>query len=151
MDGRRSKAWGRGAWGLALVLGVLAWAGSAAYGQAGRGPAVRWVGQDGKDFVGPHNRMEPSDVQDVHIAIAGLEVVISAADRALAWTEALSNYVKCSVGTSTDCPTAMVSAATYSVVAGITNGIALASEATIAGLLELRTREEVQRLRGVAI
>lgn len=42
--------------------------------QAGRGgPSARWIGQDGKDFVGPHNRVEPSDVQDVHIAIAGLD------------------------------------------------------------------------------
>ncbi|OJW08809.1 MAG: hypothetical protein BGO49_08360 [Planctomycetales bacterium 71-10] len=45
-----------------------------AIAQAGRGgPSARWIGQDGKDFVGPHNRVEPSDVQDVHIALAGLD------------------------------------------------------------------------------
>ncbi|WP_165243624.1 hypothetical protein [Paludisphaera soli] len=57
-----------------IVLGLGLLAGEAVGQVAGRGtPAVRWVGQDGKDFVGPHNRVEPSDVQDVHIAIAGLD------------------------------------------------------------------------------
>lgn len=57
--------------GFALASGLMC--GEAA-AQAGRGtPTARWIGQDGKDFVGPHNRVEPSDVQDVHIAIAGLD------------------------------------------------------------------------------
>lgn len=69
MDGRRAAV---GV--IALGLGLAAAGG--AFGQAGAGrgvPSARWIGQDGKDFVGPHNRVEPSDVQDVHIAIAGLD------------------------------------------------------------------------------
>lgn len=34
---------------------------------------ARWIGQDGHDLVGPNNRLEPSDVQDLHIALAGLD------------------------------------------------------------------------------
>ena len=60
---------GKAALGLAFLSAVV----GPAFGQAGRGPSARWVGQDGKDFVGPHNRFEPSDVQDVHIAISGLD------------------------------------------------------------------------------
>ena len=40
--------------------------------QTGAGPSVRWVGQDGHDYVGPNNRLEPSDIQDMHLAISGL-------------------------------------------------------------------------------
>ncbi|WP_165068489.1 right-handed parallel beta-helix repeat-containing protein [Paludisphaera rhizosphaerae] len=57
----------------ALAVAFLTTAAGTVFAQAGRGPSARWVGQDGKDFVGPHNRFEPSDVQDVHIAIAGLD------------------------------------------------------------------------------
>src|SRR4051794_31406580 len=41
--------------------------------QSGAPPAVRWVGQDGHDYVGPNNRLEPSDIQDMHLAISGLQ------------------------------------------------------------------------------
>jgi hypothetical protein len=44
--------------------------------QPGQSPApllVRWIGQDKHDFVGPHNRLEPSDVQDIHIELGGLD------------------------------------------------------------------------------
>src|SRR5262245_47237881 len=33
---------------------------------------ARWVGQDGHDYVGPNNLLQPSDVQDMHIALSGL-------------------------------------------------------------------------------
>ena len=35
--------------------------------------SARWLGQDGHDYVGPHERLAPSDIQDIHIAIAGLD------------------------------------------------------------------------------
>ena len=41
--------------------------------QPGSQRGARWVGQDGHDFVGPNNRPEPSDVQDVHIILGGLD------------------------------------------------------------------------------
>jgi hypothetical protein len=41
--------------------------------QSGGQPQARWVGQDGHDYVGPSNRLEPSEVQDVHIALSGLD------------------------------------------------------------------------------
>ncbi len=34
---------------------------------------VRWIGQDGQDYVSPNNRMEPSDVQDIHLSLGGLD------------------------------------------------------------------------------
>lgn len=46
---------------------------SALAAQAGGGFAVRWVGQDGHDYVAPNNRLEPSDVQDMHLALSGLD------------------------------------------------------------------------------
>ncbi|MFI5459834.1 MAG: hypothetical protein ACHRXM_30805 [Isosphaerales bacterium] len=47
----------------------------AAY-QSSRSPArfsARWIGQDGHDHVGPSNQLKPSDVQDIHIALGGLD------------------------------------------------------------------------------
>jgi hypothetical protein len=41
--------------------------------QSGSLPSARWLGQDGHDYVSPHNRLEPSDVQDMHIALSGLD------------------------------------------------------------------------------
>src|SRR5689334_843613 len=41
--------------------------------QSGPQRGARWVGQDGHDYVGPNNRPEPSDVQDVHIILGGLD------------------------------------------------------------------------------
>lgn len=35
--------------------------------------SARWVGQDGHDYVSPHNRLESSDVQDMHIILSGLD------------------------------------------------------------------------------
>ena len=37
------------------------------------GLSARWLGQDGHDYVGPNERLAPSDIQDIHIAIAGLD------------------------------------------------------------------------------
>ena len=33
----------------------------------------RWIGQDGHDYVSPNNRLEPSDVQDMHVVLSGLD------------------------------------------------------------------------------
>jgi hypothetical protein len=35
--------------------------------------SARWLGQDGHDYAGPNDRLAPSDIQDIHIALAGLE------------------------------------------------------------------------------
>lgn len=57
---------------LVLLATAMATPAGAQRGGAG-GPVARWIGQDGKDFVGPHNRFEPSDVQDVHVALGNLD------------------------------------------------------------------------------
>ena len=44
--------------------------------QASRSPArfsVRWIGQDGHDYVGPGNQLKPSDIQDIHLELGGLD------------------------------------------------------------------------------
>ena len=41
--------------------------------QTGSQPSVKWVGQDGHDYVGPNNRPEPSEVQDMHLVLSGLD------------------------------------------------------------------------------
>jgi hypothetical protein len=46
-------------------------------GRAGAGfnsavPAGKWIGQDGQDLVGAAAGVGPSEVQDIHIALAGL-------------------------------------------------------------------------------
>lgn len=45
----------------------------AAYQARPGGLVARWLGQDGHDFVGPHDRREGSEVQDVHLALSGLD------------------------------------------------------------------------------
>jgi len=35
-------------------------------------PIARWLGQDGRDLVGPSPKLEPSDVQDIHVSLHGL-------------------------------------------------------------------------------
>ncbi len=42
-------------------------------GRASGGFQARWFGQDGQDHVGPSNKLEPSDVQDIHISLGGLD------------------------------------------------------------------------------
>ena len=42
-------------------------------GRTSRGFSVRWIGQDGQDYVSPNNRMEPSEVQDIHLSLGGLD------------------------------------------------------------------------------
>ena len=42
-------------------------------GRTARGFSVRWIGQDGQDYVSPNNRMEPSEVQDIHLLLVGLD------------------------------------------------------------------------------
>jgi hypothetical protein len=34
---------------------------------------VRWIGQDEHDYVGPNNRANPSDVQDIHLELGNLD------------------------------------------------------------------------------
>ena len=41
--------------------------------QTGSQPSVKWVGQDGHDYVGPNNRPEPSEIQDMHLVLSGLD------------------------------------------------------------------------------
>ncbi len=41
--------------------------------QTGSQPSVKWIGQDGHDFVGPNNRLEPSEIQDMHLVLGGLD------------------------------------------------------------------------------
>jgi hypothetical protein len=52
------------AWILGLLVTIL---------QAGSPLSVRWIGQDGHDYVGPNNRLEPSEIQDVHLLLGGLD------------------------------------------------------------------------------
>lgn len=41
--------------------------------RAGRGLSVRWIGQDGHDLVGTSNAPGPNDIQDIHLALVGLD------------------------------------------------------------------------------
>src|SRR5262249_7429987 len=41
--------------------------------QFGPRPSIRWAGQDGHDYVSPNNRLEPSEIQDMHLVISGLD------------------------------------------------------------------------------
>jgi hypothetical protein len=44
--------------------------------QSGRSGArfrVRWIGQDGHDYVGPGDQLKPSDIQDIHLELGGLD------------------------------------------------------------------------------
>ncbi|QEH36819.1 hypothetical protein OJF2_54040 [Aquisphaera giovannonii] len=41
--------------------------------RSARAPSIRWIGQDGHDYVAPNNRREPSGVQDVHLVLEGLD------------------------------------------------------------------------------
>ena len=34
---------------------------------------MRWIGQDGHDYVGPGNQLTPSDTQDIHLELGGLD------------------------------------------------------------------------------
>ncbi|WP_165220721.1 hypothetical protein [Aquisphaera insulae] len=56
-----------------LFAGQTAIAQQSARRGAGTGPTVRWIGQDGHDYVSPNNRQEPSGVQDVHLVLEGLD------------------------------------------------------------------------------
>jgi hypothetical protein len=59
---------------LSWLVGAFAVTGPVwAVAQVGAQPGVRWVGQDGHDYVSPNNRLEPSEVQDMHIALSGLD------------------------------------------------------------------------------
>lgn len=58
---------------LALAWVVALAAGAGVANPAGAaGPTARWVGQDGKDFVGAEPGPAPNGYQDVHVALVGL-------------------------------------------------------------------------------
>lgn len=42
-------------------------------GRSARGLSVRWLGQDGHDYVSSSQRFEPNEVQDIHLAVGGLD------------------------------------------------------------------------------
>lgn len=42
-------------------------------GRSAGGLTVRWMGQDGHDFVSSSQRFEPNEVQDIHLAVGGLD------------------------------------------------------------------------------
>ncbi len=42
-------------------------------GRSGRGLTVRWIGQDGHDFVSASDRHEPDERMDVHLSLNGLD------------------------------------------------------------------------------
>src|SRR5262249_10754296 len=42
-------------------------------GRGGRGLSVRWIGQDGHDYVSASDRHEPDERQDIHLTLAGLD------------------------------------------------------------------------------
>jgi hypothetical protein len=48
-----------------MLIIIVAW-------MAAPGPSGTWIGQDGRDLVGPSSEASPSDVQDIHIALSGL-------------------------------------------------------------------------------
>jgi hypothetical protein len=56
-----------------LLVSVAAGTVAAQVQTTGPMVSVRWVGQDGHDYVGPNNRLQPSDVQDMHLVLAGLD------------------------------------------------------------------------------
>jgi hypothetical protein len=62
------------AWSV-VVIGLLSLGSAQRYvlAQSAAQPGVRWVGQDGHDFVGPNNRLEPSEIQDIHLVLDGLD------------------------------------------------------------------------------
>jgi hypothetical protein len=64
---------GFASWMLAVLMGLGAILAYEPQGRASSRLSVRWVGQDGNDYVGPHERLTPSEIQDIHIAIAGLD------------------------------------------------------------------------------
>ena len=64
---------GFASWMLPVLLVLGATFGVEPQGRASGRFSARWVGQDGHDYVGPSDKLGPSDIQDIHIAIAGLD------------------------------------------------------------------------------
>lgn len=83
-----------------------------------------------KDFY-IRNQDKILSLQD---GINSLELVIDAAERAEHMAEVIGDYVKCTVGVATDCPTAFVASGAYVAVASVTTGVAVVSQAIITGL-----------------
>jgi hypothetical protein len=42
-------------------------------GRSGRALSVRWIGQDGHDYVSDSDHHEPNEKQDIHLALGGLD------------------------------------------------------------------------------
>ena len=57
-----------------VFIHLIAWAfmASTAVGQARGLSKGRWLGQDGRDYVGPSSEPGGSGVQDVHVRLSGL-------------------------------------------------------------------------------
>ena len=64
---------GFASWMLAVLLGLGTSLAVEPQGRSGARLSARWLGQDGHDYVGPNDKLAPSDIQDIHIAIAGLD------------------------------------------------------------------------------
>ena len=64
---------GSASWTLSVLLVLGATFGVEPQGRASGRLSARWVGQDGHDYVGPNDKLGPSEIQDIHIAIAGLD------------------------------------------------------------------------------
>ena len=64
---------GFASWMLAVLLGSGTAVGYEVQGRSAARLSARWVGQDGHDYVGPHEQLIPSDIQDIHVAILGLD------------------------------------------------------------------------------
>lgn len=67
-------------------------------------------------------------------AVNSMDLIIDTAGRTEHMAEVIGDYVKCTIGTATDCPTAFVASGAYLTVAAITNGVAVAAEITKTGL-----------------
>ena len=64
---------GFASWMLTVLLGLGTTLAFEPQGRSGARLSARWVGQDGHDYVGPHERLASSDIQDIHVAIGGLD------------------------------------------------------------------------------
>lgn len=77
---------------------------------------------------------EQNEITSLQDGINALDVTIDVADRTEHLAEVIGDYVKCTVGVATDCPTAFVASAAYVTVAAVTNGVAITAESIQAGL-----------------
>ena len=77
---------------------------------------------------------QQNDITSLQDGINALDVTIDVADRTEHLAEVIGDYVKCTVGLATDCPTAFVASAAYVTVAAVATGVAVTAESIQAGL-----------------